>query len=77
MKFQKFVFRGKDLTLVYICDIKFFSKEKIYQRLYINNENLLFLKFQHKMTGKLCGLGKNQRQCCVNDTIPLQNLLNF
>ena len=43
----------------------------------MNNENLVLLKFQHKITGKLCGHGKNRKQYCVKDTFPLQNMLNF
>ena len=56
--------------------IKYFSKIYMYQKFYINNENLLFSKFQHKIMGKLCGLGKSWGQHCVKNTIPLQNMLN-
>ena len=55
---QLFVFRRKDLTPTYICEKVFFSKENLYQKLYKNNENLLFSNFQHKITGKLCVVGK-------------------
>ena len=58
MDIQLFVFTRKDLTLLYICEIMFFSKEKIYQKVYINNGQLLFSKFQLKIMRKLCGIGK-------------------
>ena len=57
MDLQLFVFRRKNLTLIYNCDI-IFKNIYIYQKLNINNENLLFSKFKHKITGKLCGVGK-------------------
>ena len=34
MELQKFVFRKKDLSLIYVCDIIFFQK-KIYIKIYI------------------------------------------
>ena len=50
---QLFVFIRKDLTLINIFDKIFFQK-KIYIKIYIKkNENRIFYKFQHKITGKL------------------------
>ena len=69
--------RRKDISLIYICGMIFFSKEKLYKKLYINIENLVFSKFQNKITGKLCGLGKSCRQHHVKHTNPLQNMLKF
>ena len=72
-----FVFRTKNLTFIYICDKIFFSKEIIYQKIYINNDNLIFSKSQHKIMVKLCGVEKIWRQHRVKDTIALQNMLKF
>ena len=36
-----------------------------------------FLKLQHKITGKLCYVGKIWRQNRVEDTIPLQSMLKL
>ena len=55
---EECVFRRKCLTLIYICDM-ILKNIYIHQNFYINNENLLFSKFQHKITGKLHGLGKS------------------
>ena len=38
---------------------------------------MLIPKFKHKVTGKLCGVGKIWRHHCVEDTIPLQSVLKF
>ena len=72
----KCVFRRKDLTLVLFYAMIFFSIKKLHQKLYTNNEILIFSKFQHKITGKLCDLGKNWRQYCVNETNLLQKMWN-
>ena len=77
LELQNILFMRKELTLIYICDTMFFSNWNIYQKLYINNENLVFSMSQHKITGKLCGLGKNWRQHRVKDAIVLQNMLKF
>ena len=55
---QLFVFKRKDFTLICICTKIFFSKENIYRKLFINDENFLFSKVQHKIAGTLCGAGK-------------------
>ena len=36
-----------------------------------------FSKFQHKITGKLCGAGNILGQHRVEDTVPLQAMLKF
>ena len=77
LELQKFVVRRKGLTLIYICHMIFFPKENINPKLNKNNDNLLFLKFQHKITGYLCGLGKNLSKYRIKDTIPLQNMLKI
>ena len=58
MEFQKLVYSRKDLTLISIYDMIFKKKYTYISNLYINNEKLLFSKFQYKITGKICGLGK-------------------
>ena len=59
MELRKFVFRRKDLTLTYICDI--ILKKSIYhEKLHIKNENLLFSKFQHNIQENCVVLGKTE-----------------
>ena len=36
----------------------FFPKKFLYLKLYTNNENLLFSKFQHKITEKMCACSR-------------------
>ena len=74
MELQHFVFKINNLTFIYI---NIFSKENIYQKLYINHEDLLFSKFKQKITVKQCFIGKILRQHCVKDTILLQNMLKI
>ena len=60
MELKKVMSRRKDLTLLYICDRIYFSKENTYKKSHINKENLLLSKIQLKLTGKLCILGKTE-----------------
>ena len=58
MQLQHFEFRKKIPNTYVYLRYNIFSKENIYQNLYINNGKLQLSKFQHKITGKPCGVGK-------------------